>query len=66
MITVQTESWIHQLGTLPSELNFKKSVYFLLCVNFDFMYICALHMCLMPMEPRGECQILWNWSYRQW
>lgn len=28
------------------------------------MYLCAAHMCLVPVEIRTESQILWNQSYK--
>ena len=32
---------------------------------FSWVYVCALCACLMPLEVRRGCQILWNWSNRQ-
>ena len=28
------------------------------------MFVCAPHVCSVPMEVRGGHQIPWNWSYR--
>lgn len=30
---------------------------------FVSMYVCTLHMCLVPKEARSGCLFTWNWSH---
>lgn len=67
----QTCTWhtdIHADQTLIHIKNainksFKKYL-FHVCEYFAYMYLCAAHMCLVPVEIRRESQILWNQSYK--
>lgn len=36
-----------------------------MCVSVFLNYICAAHACLVPLDVRKGCQILWNMSDRR-
>lgn len=38
--------------------------YFSVYGCFAWKYLCVPHACLVPLEARRWCWILWNWSYR--
>lgn len=41
-------------------LLYKKWLIFICMSAFSWAYICALNVCLVPLEARRRCQIVWN------
>lgn len=73
----QTRSQTNETqGFLKNSFFFKK-VYLFMCMVFGMCimymaygcfartYICASRSCLVPVDIRRGCCILWNWSYRE-
>jgi hypothetical protein len=63
------------MGTCPSEktnvllrktwLILLKKYLFIICIDVWPAAMSIGHMCTLPVEARKECQIPWDWSYRQ-
>jgi hypothetical protein len=50
---------------LTTESSFEP-LFFYVYGNFVCVYICMCTMCMQYLlKPERECQILWNWSYKQ-
>lgn len=62
---------VYLTHNFPIQCVYKNDLYFILLFILFYsygcsssMYVCKAHACLVPIESRRKCQILWNYNYR--